>query len=56
MYKESDITSVEAETYIEDNVSNRLSHMGISIEVKMSILAKLVKVRFYFVTRYMTGA
>ena len=46
MYKESNITSVETETYIEENVSNRMSHMGISMEIKMSLLAKMVKVRF----------
>ena len=41
---EADITSVETNTYIEESVSDRYSHLGISAEISASMFAGLVKV------------
>ena len=40
----ADITSVETETYIEDSVTDRVSHMSVSAALSISLYAGLIKV------------
>ena len=47
-FKEANITSVETNTYIEENVKNRMDHLSISADVSMSLQYGLIKVRFIY--------
>ena len=41
---EANITSVETETYIEESISDRYNHLGISAQISASMFSGLVKV------------
>ena len=41
---EADITSVETETYIEESVTDRVSHLSVSASLSISLYAGLIKV------------
>ena len=41
---EADITSVETDTYIEESVTDRTQHMGVSASIQASLFAGLVQV------------
>ena len=45
---EANITSVETETYIEESISDRYNHLGISAQISASMFSGLVKVKIFF--------
>ena len=44
--KEANITSIETDTYIEETVRNRISHMSVNAKLTLSLLFGLIKVWF----------
>ena len=43
---EADITSVETDAYVEESITDRTKHLGVSASISLSLFAGLIEVSF----------